>query len=46
MCMISSFLLGMWEWRSDLTTHAEDMLAYDWGREIMHRVTFRRWDSI
>jgi hypothetical protein len=44
---IRAFLLGIREFRLDLTTHFEDdrlVLAYDWGREIAHRVTFRHWD--
>lgn len=42
------FLLGMWEFRSDLTTHfnGEWIETYDWGREWAHRLTFRHWDSV
>lgn len=43
---ILAFLLGMWEFRSDLTTNPGDDLieAYDAGRDMAHRLTFRRWD--
>ena len=46
---VRAFVLGMIEFRSDLTTHYPygDLLeAYDWGREIAHRLTFRRWDHV
>jgi hypothetical protein len=47
---IKAFLLGVREFRSDFTTAFgpdEDdlMLAYDWGREWAHRLTFRYWDG-
>lgn len=43
-----SFILGMVEFRSDLTTgffeqHLQD--AYDCGRDLAHRLTFRRFDK-
>jgi hypothetical protein len=44
---LHAFLLGMYEFRSDYTTHFAnlDLLdAYDWGREWAHRLTFRRFD--
>lgn len=43
-----AFLLGMAEFRSDLTTSFEDydlLLAYDRGRDLAHKLTFRRWDN-
>lgn len=43
--MLKSFILGMCEFRSDVTTSASDMLAYDWGREIMHRITLRHFEQ-
>jgi hypothetical protein len=45
---IRAFLTGMREFRSAVTTHYDDyelLLSYDWGREIAHRVTFRRFDG-
>lgn len=41
------FLLGMWEFRTDCTTNPGDDLieTYDKGRELAHRLTFRRWDE-
>jgi len=43
---MKAFLLGMREFRSGITTHFEypAILKYDAGRELMHRVTFRKWD--
>lgn len=41
-----AFLLGMIEFRSDFTTNCgEADEAYEWGREMAHRVTFRRFDN-
>jgi hypothetical protein len=44
---VIAFLLGMWEFRSDLTTNPGDDLieVYDLGREWAHRITFRRFES-
>lgn len=44
---IGAFLLGMSEFRSDMTTNPGDDLieAYDSGREWAHRVTFRRFEA-
>lgn len=45
--IILAWLLGAREFRSDLTSHQSEeraAIAYDWGREIMHRLTLRRWD--
>lgn len=43
---IRAFLLGVWEFRSGVTTHFDDDLieTYDWGREWAHRLTFRRFE--
>lgn len=44
---IRAFLLGVMEFRSDLTTSFNDYdlyAAYDSGRDLAHRFTFRRWD--
>ena len=39
------FLLGVWEFRSDLTLNAGDYEeSYDSGRELAHKITFRVWD--
>lgn len=44
---IRAFLLGMWEFRSDLTTHfGPDLIEiYDLGRDWAHRLTFRRFET-
>jgi hypothetical protein len=37
----------MREFRTDLTTHYDDydlLCSYDKGRDMAHRITFRRWD--
>jgi len=41
------FLLGMREYRTDLTTHFDypEIETYDRGRDWAHRLTFRRYDS-
>jgi len=42
---LQAFWLGMIEFRSDFTTNsAGDEESYDWGRDIAHRFTFRRFD--
>lgn len=47
MCKIQAFVLGVREFRSGVTSNpGEDLIeAYDTGRELAHRVTFRRWDQ-
>jgi len=42
-----AFLNGMKEFRSSFTTsYADDLIeSYDWGREIAHRMTFRKFDE-
>ena len=45
--MLSAFLLGMIEFRSDLTTNYDDLnlfLAYEPGREWAPRLTLRVYD--
>lgn len=42
-----AFLNGMREFRTQFTTHYADWhlaVAYDWGREWAHRLTFRYFD--
>lgn len=41
-----AFWYGMWEFRSDVTRsfRADVMDYYDRGRELMHRLTLRRFD--
>ena len=42
-----AFCLGLREFRSAVTTHFDDdelLTAYEWGREVAHRITGRRWD--
>lgn len=43
---IYAFLLGMFEFRSDWTTHFDGDLieTYDSGRDWAHRLTFRYFD--
>jgi hypothetical protein len=43
--MICSFLLGLIEFRSCVTSHTNYELAYDWGREIAHRLTLRQFEQ-
>lgn len=47
MTRLRAFLMGMREFRRDLTTHYDEPLiqTYDWGREWAHRLTMRRWDD-
>lgn len=44
---IRIFLLGMWEFRSDFTTHfnGDWIEVYDSGRDWAHRLTFRHFDE-
>ena len=44
---IRAFLLGMIEFRSDVTSDVDPDLweTYDTGRDIAHRLTFRYWDN-
>jgi len=39
------FLHGMYEFRSDFTSHFDDMELYDRGREFAHKITFRLFDN-
>ena len=43
---IKAFIHGMIEFRTDFTTHYDEDLieSYDYGREFMHRITFRRFE--
>lgn len=44
---LKAFWLGMIEFRSDFTSNCagEEEEAYDWGREIAHRLTMRRFET-
>ena len=44
---LRAWLLGMYEFRRDLTTHFNYPAIewYDLGREMAHRLTLRRWDQ-
>jgi hypothetical protein len=45
---LKAFCLGLLEFRSDWTTHFTDydeLVAYDHGRELAHRITFRRFEQ-
>ena len=47
MARVFAFFRGVVEFRTCLTTHYDDYglsLAYDYGRDLAHRCTFRRWD--
>lgn len=41
---IKAFLLGLFEFRSDFTSHTSNIIAYDWGREIAHIITLRQFE--
>ena len=42
---ILAFLHGAIEFRSNMTTRYDDNeVSYDWGREWMHRLTFRHFE--
>jgi hypothetical protein len=44
-----AFLNGMREFRKGCTTHYEDyglLCTYDAGRDLAHRITLRRFDSV
>lgn len=45
MSKFRAFILGMREFRTDLTSAVDETEAYDAGREFAHRVTFRAWDE-
>jgi hypothetical protein len=43
-----AFIRGMYEFRSDMTTYYHawpEVIAYDRGRDLAHRLTFRYWDE-
>ena len=45
---LQAFLLGAQEFRLNFTTHFADngvQAAYDWGREMAHRLTLRRFEQ-
>ena len=47
MTTIAAFINGMIEFRLTCTTHYDDIAlleAYDSGRELAHRLTFRHFD--
>lgn len=43
--MIKAFLLGVYEFRRSFTSRVENETAYDWGRELAHIVTLRRYET-
>lgn len=43
--MIRAFLLGLLEFRRSFTSRVEHPDAYDAGRDLAHRLTFRRYDQ-
>lgn len=48
MAVIKAFIQGAREFRSDYTAHYNNLTlldAYEWGREWMHRLTFRHFDK-
>ena len=43
---LRAFALGLIEFRSDVTANcAGNEETYDWGREIAHRLTLRRYET-
>lgn len=38
------FIKGALEFRCAICSSPDNLLAYEWGREIMHLLTFRKWD--
>jgi len=42
---LEAFMLGMREFRSDFTTNCLEAAAYDWGREVAHRLTLRQFET-
>ena len=45
---IKAFFLGLVEFKQDMTTHFDNdglLETYDAGRELMHRLTLRRYDN-
>lgn len=44
---IKAFILGMTEFRCDITTHFDDDLieVYDAGRELAHKITMRKFEA-
>lgn len=45
---IKAFILGVIEFKQTFTTYIADyalMVAYDAGRELAHRLTFRRYEQ-
>ena len=45
---MKAFLLGMFEFRSQVTAHFDDYFMayrYDQGRELAHRLTFRYFEA-
>lgn len=48
MKITKAFFNGVREFRLSMTTHYDNdrlVLAYDWGREIAHLVTLRRYEG-
>ena len=44
---VYAYLLGMWEFRTDFTTYfGGDLIeTYDAGRDMAHRLTFRKFET-
>ena len=45
---VRAFMLGMYEFRRDLTTHFDTdymLEIYDRGRDLAHRITLRKYDN-
>lgn len=40
-----AFLLGVREFRQNVTTATDEIESYDRGRELAHLITFRRFES-
>ena len=44
MSKLTAFVLGMTEFRQTVTTHTPHPEVYDRGRDLAHRLTFRRYE--
>jgi hypothetical protein len=49
MSKLYAFIRGVIEFKSSVTTYYEDYgltLSYDRGRDLAHKLTFRRYDEL
>jgi len=45
MTTLTAFLLGIFEFRRGFTTRTSYPAAYDYGRELAHRLTMRHFED-